>query len=323
MSLLNPRVFRWHISGRRAAVLGVTLGMALASLARPAVADDAPFVEAVSSVAHMPGKLLYAELATPDLGAAKAFYGALLGWTYRDATSPRGRAVVALVHDRPVASLIERPHPPRHGSPAWLPVLSVIDPADAVAKTTYWGGRVIMPPAAVAESGLAQGEETILADPQGAPFAAFHARTGDAPDDDVPPAQGEWIWSALLTRDPFTAAGFYQKVFGYQVQAAPDATKNTAYLLLSQSVTRGTVNPLPARVLPNARGRWVTFVQVDGVGASAEAVERLGGKVLVQPHPDRRNVMIAIVSDPAGTVFGLMEWHGADPTPAEQTENAK
>ncbi|MFW7267241.1 VOC family protein [Gluconacetobacter sp. Hr-1-5] len=321
MSSLNPRAFRWNASGRRARAVGITLGIALASLALPAAAEPPPVVAA--SGPRMPGKLLYAELATPNLDAAKAFYGALLGWTFRDATNPRGRAVVALVHDQPVASLIERSHPPRHGSPAWLPVLSVADPADAVAKAKYWGGRVILPPAAVAESGLTPGEETILADPQGAPFAAFRARTGDAPDDDTPPAQGEWIWSALLTRDPFTAAGFYQQVFGYQVQAAPDATKDTAYLLLSQSVARGTVNPLPARVPPSARGRWVAFVQVDGVGASAEAVERLGGKVLVQPHPDRRNVMIAIVSDPAGTVFGLMEWHGADPASAEQTENAK
>nr|WP_220790240.1 VOC family protein [Gluconacetobacter takamatsuzukensis] len=319
---MKPRAFRWKIAGRRASVVGISLGLALAGAALPAGAEPV-VAPAATSGTLMPGKLLYAELATPDLNAAKAFYGALLGWTFRDVTNPRGRAVVALVHDQPVASLVERSRPSRHGSPAWLPVISVADPADAVAKTKYWGGRVILPPSAVAESGLAPGEETILADPQGAPFAAFRAQAGDAPDDDTPPTQGEWIWSALLTRDPSTAAGFYQQVFGYQVQAAPDATKGTAYLLLSQSVARGTVNPLPARVLPSARGRWLGFVQVDGVGASAEAVERLGGKVLVQPHPDRRNIMIAIVSDPAGTVFGLMEWHGSDPAPADQTENAK
>lgn len=298
--------------------MGISLGLALAGLALPARAEP-PSAAIPASAARMPGKVLYAQLATPNLDAARTFYGTLLGWTFRDAATAKGRSVVALVNNQPVASLVERPNPPRHGHPLWLPVISVSDPGDAVAKTRYWGGKIIRPSSAIPDGGLTSGDEAILVDPQGAPFAALHATTGDTPDDDTPPAQGEWIWAALLTRDPATAAGFYQQIFGYQVQAAPDASKGTAYLLLSQSVARATVNPLPPRIPPDARGQWVGFVQVDGVGAAAETVERLGGKVLIQPHPDRRNIMIAIVADPAGAVFGLMEWHGPDQIQADGT----
>jgi predicted enzyme related to lactoylglutathione lyase len=35
---------------------------------------------------------------------------------------------------------------------------------------------------------------------------------------------------------------------------------------------------------------------------------RLGGRVLVAPHPDRHGGMVAVVADPAGAAVGLMEW---------------
>jgi predicted enzyme related to lactoylglutathione lyase len=38
----------------------------------------------------------------------------------------------------------------------------------------------------------------------------------------------------------------------------------------------------------------------------------LGGRVLVEPHADRHGGKIAIVADPSGAVFGLMEWSDTD-----------
>jgi predicted enzyme related to lactoylglutathione lyase len=31
-----------------------------------------------------PGKMIFAELVTPDLASAKQFYGGLFGWTFQD-----------------------------------------------------------------------------------------------------------------------------------------------------------------------------------------------------------------------------------------------
>lgn len=63
------------------------------------------------------------------------------------------------------------------------------------------------------------------------------------------------------------------------------------------------------------------------MGAAAEKAAQLGGRVLVQPHDDRRNVMIAVVADPFGAMFGLMEWHPPEwteaPAAAEQAGGAK
>jgi predicted enzyme related to lactoylglutathione lyase len=44
----------------------------------------------------------------------------------------------------------------------------------------------------------------------------------------------------------------------------------------------------------------------------AAKVTAMGGRVLVEPRVDRHGGMIAVVADPAGAPFGLMEWTDSD-----------
>jgi hypothetical protein len=41
-------------------------------------------------------------------------------------------------------------------------------------------------------------------------------------------------------------------------------------------------------------------------------VVQSGGRVLVEPHVDRHGGQVAVVADPAGAPFGLMEWTDSD-----------
>lgn len=254
----------------------------------------------------LPGKIVYAQLTTPDLARAKAFYGGLLGWTFQDRPVSRGHYAEALVNGHVVAGLVERPLPdtdnPPH--PLWLPFISAPDVSALAKSSRQWGAKVLFRPTMI----QGRGEQAIIADPQGALFASLHAPHGD-PNDTDPTVQGDWIWNALLTSTPSASAGFYQKLFGYQVEAAPAPDTNQRYILESQSVARATVNPLPPRLPPNARARWLSFVQVDSVGSAAEKAVQLGGRVLVEPHLDHQNSMIAVLADPAGAAFGVMELH--------------
>jgi predicted enzyme related to lactoylglutathione lyase len=50
---------------------------------------------------------------------------------------------------------------------------------------------------------------------------------------------------------------------------------------------------------------------VDAVDGAAKVVA-LGGRVLVEPHVDRHGGRVAIVADPTGGPFGLMEWSDTD-----------
>ena len=62
-------------------------------------AADAPATASAPSKAQLlPGKIVYAQLTTPDLKSAKAFYGSLLGWTFQDVPVSKGQYAQALVN---------------------------------------------------------------------------------------------------------------------------------------------------------------------------------------------------------------------------------
>lgn len=98
------------------AALSIGLGLTAAAPAahaqttgtQPAAASSAPL---------LPGKIVYAQLTTPDLAKAKTFYGSLLGWTFQDRPVSRGHYAEALVNGHVVAGLVERPLPDTDNPP--------------------------------------------------------------------------------------------------------------------------------------------------------------------------------------------------------------
>ena len=53
-------------------------------------------------------------------------------------------------------------------------------------------------------------------------------------------------------------------------------------------------------------------MRVESTTTSAARVVALGGRVLVEPHPDRHGGMVAVVADPWGAAFGLLEWSDSE-----------
>ena len=79
---------RWMRPNRARHVLAQGLLGALLAVAGAAPAAAAPLelpaiVEPATDEHHV-GKVIFVELVTPDLAAAKQFYGGLFGWTFRD-----------------------------------------------------------------------------------------------------------------------------------------------------------------------------------------------------------------------------------------------
>jgi predicted enzyme related to lactoylglutathione lyase len=191
-----------------------------------------------------------------------------------------------------------------HRQPAWLTYVSVRD-VDAAARAALQdGGKLLFAPHSFPD----RGREAVLADPQGAVFAVLASSSGDPPDLLADP--GEWIWSSLITTDPATDAGFYQKVFGYEVFERPPGKDTQHFILASEGYARASVNSLPPGH-PHIHPRWLNYVRVDDVTAMVAKVLALGGRVLVAPRVDRNGGRIALVADRLGAPFGLLQWSGA------------
>ncbi|HEY4972265.1 MAG TPA: VOC family protein [Steroidobacteraceae bacterium] len=289
--------FRWS--------LGALLSIAMLATASAATFVLPPLVQPASSEHHA-GKVIWTDLVTPDIAAAKRFYGALFGWSFNDIHSGDSDYSVALLDGRPVGGLFQRTM--KTGDkrqPAWLTFLSVRDVAEAQRSVLAHGGKVLMPPRTYAE----RGRQAVFADPQGAVFAVLQSSSGDPQDLLADP--GEWIWSSVMTRDPDTDAAFYQNVFGYEVFDNPSEDGAAHVVLSSDDVARASLNPMPASA-SKRHPHWLNFVRVTSATEMAAKVTALGGHVLVQPFMDRHGGQVAVVADPAGAPFGLLEWSDTD-----------
>jgi len=251
-------------------------------------------------VAQHPGKLIWAELVTPDIAAAERFYGGVFGWTFHPIRAGDTHYVIAKLGDAPIAGLVQRPMPEDRRQPAWLPFLSVSSVQESGQRVLEHGGKELKPPRAY----RLRGKQAIYTDPQGAVFAVLNSHSGDPAD--VLAAPGQWIWAAVMTRDPDSDAAFYQDVFGYEVFELPSDARGEHLLLASENYARASVNPLPQA--DGVQPHWIGFVRVTDVPRAAEAAKTFGGRVLVEPHQDRHGGTVALLADPAGAAIGVIDW---------------
>jgi predicted enzyme related to lactoylglutathione lyase len=277
----------------------------VASLANAAPTQLQALVDPPSQQ-HHPGKVVFVELITPDLAAAKTFYAGLFGWSFRDRPFGSVAYAEATLENRPVAGLLERPFPAgEHRQPAWLGFFSVGN-VDVAAKTALQnGGKVLFQPHDVPNLG----RDAVIQDPQGAVFGILASSSGDPPD--YLAGAGEWIWSSLITTDPDAAAGFYQALFDYEVFAAADDRNGHHLIVASDNYARASVNSLPGNGF-HSYPYWLNYVRVEDAAKVAAKAVSLGGRVVVEPRPDRQGSKVAVVADPAGAVFGLLEWPESD-----------
>jgi len=93
----------------RLGLIAASLAVAVA-VATPVVAAQLPLpaiVEPAIKESHV-GKVIFVELVTPDLAAAKRFYGGLFGWTFRDLDTGGTGYAEAMLNGEPVAGISRR-----------------------------------------------------------------------------------------------------------------------------------------------------------------------------------------------------------------------
>jgi hypothetical protein len=259
----------------------------------PPIADPA-------NVEHHPGKVIWADLITPDLAASKRFYGGLFGWSFQDLRVGNSAYAIATLGGHPVAGLFEKSIPTgEHRQPAWLTFMAVRNLEQARSEALAHGAKLLAPPKTYAD----RGTQAVFTDPQGAVFAALASSSGDGGD--YLAAPGEWIWSSLLTDDPAASAAFYKTVFGYEVFDLPRDDDAQHAVLAADDYARAGIHSLP----PGHRHpHWINFVRVADASRTAAQAVALGGRILVEPRADRHGGQLAVVADPQGAPIGLMEW---------------
>lgn len=265
-----------------------------------------PALNSPPSTEHHAGKMVWADLATPDLAAAEKFYGGLFGWTFQTVHAGDVNYAVAMLEGRPIGGLLEKAIPAgQHQQPAWLTFLAAGDVDNAKKVAVSHGAKVL----AGIKSYPMRGRQCVLSDPEGAVFALLASSSGDTPD--YLPAVGDWIWTSLHAKDAGTEAAFYQNLLGYDVFDLPSDDGLEHLILSTDDYARASANDME-RGSARRHSHWLNFVRVENAAATAAKATAMGGRVLVEPRPDRHGGMLAVVADPAGAPFGLMEWSESD-----------
>jgi predicted enzyme related to lactoylglutathione lyase len=254
---------------------------------------------------HHPGKIIWADLVTPDMASAQRFYSGMFGWSFQTVHAQGVEYAVASLGTQPVAGILQKPLPQdERRQPAWLTFFAVHDVDAAERRALDHGAKSVSKP----KSYAGRGREAVLADPDGAVFAVLASSRGDTPD--VLAAPGEWIWSSLLAQDPDREATFYQAIFRYDLYDLPREDGAQHVILSSDDYARASVNPLPTN--GHRRPHWLNFIRVVSADDAVAKAVQLGGKVLVPPYEDRHGGKVAVIADPAGAPLGVMEWSDSD-----------
>jgi predicted enzyme related to lactoylglutathione lyase len=234
----------------------------------------------------------WSDLMAPDLDTAKAFYSAVLGWTFTDTGDEYGGYGIAMVGDGAAAGI----GPLQDGGrPAWTLYLAS-DDVDATASAIGEnGGTVVLPPGDVGSTG----RMCIASDPTGAVFGVWQA--GDHIGAGVVNEPGSLVWEDLRSPDPDAARRFYAAVFGYTTapveMAGPDYT---TFGLPGEGVPAGGMGGMFGQ--DDAPPHWLVYFAVADTDAAVAAARGNGGQV-VQEAVDSPFGRIAGLADPAGAVF--------------------
>ncbi|HXQ79719.1 MAG TPA: VOC family protein [Opitutaceae bacterium] len=275
---------------------------ALLAVSLPAAARAARFppLNTPATTEHIPGKLVWADLFTADPDAASKFYCDLLGWTATQLEQKGKGYTVFLNGGRPVAGLAPRSVKKANHPSRWIGYYSVMDIDATLDVISRNGGTVRAPSRNFPD----RGRQAIVSDKDSVPIGLLQSSSGDTADSE--PRPGDWNWFELYVRDPKGTSDFYREAIGLEVAPETNSNRKSDYVLSSAGQARGGVAPLPAG--EDVNPSWLGVIRVADLDKELAMVPRLGGEVLVAPHPAEFGSRFAIILDPTGGTVGLVQY---------------
>ena len=287
---------------RRGRALLAVLGLLAGATAVPAESGRywPPITDPATQVRD-PGRFVWVELLTLDVGTAAEFYGKVFGWTF-ETYGPKDDLktyTVVLAGGTPIGGMVYvRPRQPgKYPSSRWVGLISVTDVAATAAMVEKEGGKVIVSPRKAGD----RGTEALFADPEGGLFGAITSATGDP--EDYLAGNGQWLWAELWADDAGKMAAFYKGIGPYDVRDGAASGETAGFQLWSGGFARAGILPRPAKV-PTT---WLPYIRVQSVADTVALATAAGGKVVMSPT-QMHGTSMAVILDPTGAPFAVAEW---------------
>ena len=120
---------------------------------------------------------------------------------------------------------------------------------------------------------------------------------------------GNWIWAELWTTDQEASSRFYSQVIGWESVELdrPDGAYPTF-----QSAGEARAGLVPIEKGEMEPG-WAPYIGVADLEAILARARELGGKVLLEPNEEIYAGRVAVLADPTGVGFLVVELEGKTP----------
>ncbi|MFI9510405.1 VOC family protein [Nocardia sp. NPDC052566] len=120
--------------------------------------------------------------------------------------------------------------------------------------------------------------------------------------------QGTPCWIDCQVDDPAKAGEFYAELFGWEIQDG--GPESGGYLMAAKSgAAAAGIGPKP-EPMAGSPSVWTTYFAVDDADASAEAVARAGGRLVVPAFDVMEFGRMFVAADPTGAVFAVWQARG-------------
>ncbi len=283
MNLKNIRILVLSLM----TVWGLVLLMPLSALAQQEGSSDEP------------GAVRWFGLLTEDAAVARTFYADLFGWQ-TERTSSGGYIAVHDGHPFAGITQIGRSVPEVDES-TWLVGVVVSDLRASVATARRLGARVLRDVSRA--EGFAQW--AVIEDPQGAQVLLM---VPERPLGGVR-APGNWVWAELWTTDQEASSRFYSQVIGWE-SVELDRPDGAYPAFQSAGEARAGLVPIEQGTMEPG---WAPYIGVADLEATLARARKLGGEVLLEPNQEIYRGRVAVLADPTGVAFLVVELEGETP----------
>jgi predicted enzyme related to lactoylglutathione lyase len=265
-----------------------------------------------SSAARL-GSFCWVELVTPDLPASKVFYGSLFGWTVTDELLDGVPYAVLTVGNREVGGMTALSKEAKRSgtSSYWFSYIAVEDAAAIAANAAGLGGQAVLGPLEMGPASVA-----VLKDPTGAVFGLWQSLGATGTFDE---GQANAVsLNELSTPNVDRAGKFYATLFGWRELAGESAALPYKTFTMNGNIVAGMLQGPAA-----APAAWTVYFSVADAARTLEKATYLGATIIVPLREVPGVGRLAVLADPGGAVFALIELVGgvveeakesADPT---------
>jgi hypothetical protein len=121
---------------------------------------------------------------------------------------------------------------------------------------------------------------------------------------------GSLTWNELMTHDTAKAEGYYTGLFGWGAQTTDMGGFDYTSFSVGERMNAGMMAIQPDwGEMPSV---WTMYLAVENCDASVEKVTALGGKIIMPPSDIPNTGRFAVVEDPQGAPFCIIQLENPD-----------